>query len=232
MENSSDSVGELFLVPTPIGNIEDITLRAISVLKSVDVVACEDKRETGKLLKLLDIKANKLISYHNFNERNSSLGIIQLIENGNKVALVSDAGYPLVSDPGYDLIKQCKLNDIKITPLPGASAILPALVASGLNTDSFVFLGFPPQKKGRKTFIEKAVSYDKTVIMYESPHKIIKLLQNLSEILEVDRKVSIAREISKMFEEYILDSPQNIIEYLEKNNKVKGEFVVLIERKQ
>ncbi len=223
--------GELFIVPTPIGNIEDITLRALNVLKSVDIIACEDKRETGKLLKLLEINAKKLISYHNFNERNSSLGIIQLIENGNKVALVSDAGYPLVSDPGYDLIKQCKLSNIKITPLPGASAILPALVASGLSTDSFVFLGFPPQKKGRKTFVEKAITYDKTVILYESPHKIIRLLTTLSEILEEDRKVSIAREISKMFEEYLLDTPKNLIDYLEKNNKVKGEFVVLIERK-
>lgn len=223
--------GKLFIIPTPIGNIEDITLRALKTLKDVDVIACEDKRVTSKLLKLLEIKDKRLISYHNYNEVNSANGIIGLLNQGNNIGLVSDAGYPLISDPGYSLVQICKENKIEITPLPGPSAILPALVGCGFESDSFVFLGFPPQKKGRNTFIDKAIDFSQTVILFESPHRIIKLLQQLDEKLE-GRKVGIAREISKIYEEFIVNSPLNLISYLNDNNKVKGEFVVLIERKK
>lgn len=221
--------GKLFVIPTPIGNIEDITLRAIKTLKNVDLIACEDKRVTSKLLTLLDIKDKRLISYHNHNEINSASGILALLKEGKNIGLVSDAGYPLVSDPGYNLIKLCRENEIEISPLPGPSAILPALVGSGFESDSFVFLGFPPQKKGRNTFIDKAINFSQTVILFESPHRIIKLLEQLSEKL-IDRKVGIAREISKIYEEFIIDTPLNLINYLTDNNKIKGEFVVLIER--
>jgi 16S rRNA (cytidine1402-2'-O)-methyltransferase len=221
--------GKLFVIPTPIGNIDDITLRAIKTIKNVDVIACEDKRVTSKLLNLLDIKDKRLISYHNHNEINSASGILILLKDGKNIGLVSDAGYPLISDPGYNLIKLCRENEIEICPLPGPSAILPALVGSGFESDSFVFLGFPPQKKGRNTFLDNAINFSQTVILFESPHRIIKLLEQLNEKL-IERKVGIAREISKIYEEFIIDTPINLISYLTDNNKIKGEFVVLIER--
>lgn len=224
--------GKLYLVPTPIGNLEDISLRAINVLKSVDIIACEDTRNTGKLIKLLEIPNKRLIAYHNFNEQNSAKGIIDLLKNRNNIALVSDAGYPLVSDPGYNLVNLAKEESIEIIAIPGSSALIPALASSGFETNAFAFLGFPPAKKGRKTFLNNAVNYNITIILYESPHKIIRLLTELSELLEADRKVSISREISKIHEEHIQDNPKNLITYLEKENKVKGEFVVVIERKK
>lgn len=224
--------GKLYLVPTPIGNLEDISLRAINILKFVDIIACEDTRNTGKLLKLLEISNKKLITYHNFNEQNSSKGIIELLIEGKNVALVSDAGYPLISDPGYHLVKNINENNLQIISLPGSSALIPALVSSGFETNSFLFLGFPPAKKGRKTFLSDAINYIHTIVLYESPHKIIRLLKELAELLEPNRKVSISREISKIHEEHIQDFPLKIVEYLEKNNKVKGEFVVVIESKK
>lgn len=224
-------IGKLYLIPTPIGNLEDISLRAINTLKSVDIIACEDTRNTGKLLKLLDIPQKKLFAYHNFNESNSAKGIVEQLKEGKNVGLVSDAGYPLISDPGYSVVNLAKENSIEVVALPGSSALIPALAASGFETDSFIFLGFPPAKKGRKSFVTKASSNIYTTILYESPHKIIRLLAELSEVLD-ERRVSVSREISKVYEEHIQDLPINIIKYLEKENKVKGEFVVVIERKK
>ena len=221
--------GKLYLIPTPIGNLEDISFRAVNILKNVDIIACEDTRNTGKLLKLLEIPPKKLFAYHNFNEHNSAKGIIEQLKEGKNVGLVSDAGYPLISDPGYNLVNLAKENSIEVVALRGSSALIPALAASGFETDSFIFLGFPPAKKGRKSFIQKATINYCTTILYESPHKIIRLLGELDEVLD-DRRVSVSREISKVYEQHIQGKPKMIIEYLEKENKVKGEFVVVIER--
>jgi len=221
--------GILHIVPTPIGNLDDITIRAVKVLSDVDIIACEDTRHTGNLLKSLSIIPKKLISYHEHNEKQRANEIIQEIKSGNSVALVTDAGTPLISDPGFPLIKLAVENDVKIISLPGATAFVPALSSSGFPTNSFVFLGFPPQKKGRATFLKKLDSINETIILYESTHRIIKLLDELINLFGESRQICIAREISKIHEEYIRGSALQCKEYLLKNNKVKGEFVVVID---
>lgn len=220
----------LYIVPTPIGNLQDITLRAINILKEVDIIACEDTRKSGLLLKTLDIlSANRLCSYHDYNEYERSIEIINEIKNGKSVALISDAGTPCISDPGYKLVCNAKENNIKIISLPGATAFVPALVSSGMAVHSFVFLGFPPQKKGRKTFLLNAINSEHTTILYESSHRILKLIKELSQ-LDNNRNIFISREISKIYEEHISFTTTQFL-----NNEIKitekGEFVVIIKAK-
>ncbi len=223
----------LYLVPTPIGNVEDITLRAINILQNADIIACEDTRHTGVLLKLLDKITNnkKLISYFDHNESERSSYLIKEIINGRSVALVSDAGTPCISDPGYKIVSAAVQNNIKIVPLPGATAFVPALIASGFAVHNFTFLGFPPQKKGRQTFLTNALESSNTIILYESSHRIIKLLNEIALIASQSgqkRNIFVAREISKLYEEQIRFSTDDFL-----NNQVvvvtKGEFVVIIE---
>ena len=218
----------LYIVPTPIGNLEDITVRAINVLKNVDIIACEDTRRSGLLLKSLEISHSaQLHSYYDFNEETKSVALIAQILNGKSVALISDAGTPCISDPGYKLVNKAIEKGIKIISLPGATAFVPALVASGFAVHSFTFLGFPPQKKGRSTFLKNALNSSNTVILYESSHRVLKLISEISQI-DNNRNICIGREISKIFEEYIRF---NTSDFAEEKIKIteKGEFVIIIQ---
>lgn len=219
----------LFLVPTPIGNLEDITIRALKIMTNADILACEDTRRTGNLLKHYSIHANKLESYHEHNEKERSIQLVQKILSGKSVALVTDAGSPAISDPAFRLVREAIDKNVEIIPLPGPTAFIPALTASGLPVNKFKFFGFPPQKKGRKTFIETLADENCTMILYESPYRIPKLLLQLSEVLGKDRKICIAREITKIHEEFIRGDIQSCLEKLSNRSTVKGEFVVLIE---
>ncbi len=221
----------LYLVPTPIGNLEDITLRALRTLAEVDIVACEDTRTTGQLLKLLGIKAKSVESYHDHNEKVKSDYLISKILNGQSVALVSDAGSPIISDPGWRLVQSAIQSNVEIIPLPGATAFVPALSASGLATDEFCFLGFPPQKKGRKTFLERISQIDMSIVVYESPHRIAKFVDELIATCGAERQICVAREITKIYEEFIRGTAIEVKDYIAKNN-LKGEIVVIIEGKQ
>jgi 16S rRNA (cytidine1402-2'-O)-methyltransferase len=221
----------LYIVPTPIGNLADISQRALDVLNNVDIVACEDTRRAGILFQQLKIQKSRFISYHIVNESERAANLIDEIKKGNSIALISDAGTPAISDPGYRIIKIAIENDIKVIPLPGATAFVPALAASGFATNKFAFLGFPPHKKGRKTFVKEALEIEFTVVLYESPHRVQKLINEIIEI-EPERNICIAREISKMFEEFIRGSALEIKDVLDKKDKIKGEFVVVIEGKK
>ena len=218
----------LYIVPTPIGNIEDITVRALKVLRSVDIIACEDTRHSGILLKLLEIPYKKLISYHEHNEQKRSEELVELIQKGNSIALISDAGTPCISDPGYRLVNFAREKEINVIALPGASASITALSGSGFPTDKFHFLGFPPQKKGRKTFIENLEKYSGTIILYESPYRVIKLLDELLQFFGEELEVSVAREISKIYEEYKIGKIADVKVFFEKKPSIKGEFVFLL----
>lgn len=222
----------LYIVPTPIGNLEDITQRAIKILSEADIIACEDTRHTGNLLKLLNVRYNKLLSYHEHNETERAEEIVVFIKSGKSVALVSDAGTPLISDPGYRVVTQAVSTGIKIIPLPGANAILPALVASGLPVHTFTFLGFIPQKKGRKTFLEQIEKSNHTCIFYESTHRIDRLLEEIKTIFELSRKVVIAKEISKFHENFIRTTVGTASEDMKKVSDNRGEFVILFEGKK
>jgi 16S rRNA (cytidine1402-2'-O)-methyltransferase len=221
----------LYLVPTPIGNLEDITLRAIKVLSNVDFIACEDTRNAGNLLKQLNINYKKLVSYHNYNENEKTVTIVNTILEGKSVALISDAGTPGISDPGYRLVNEAIKNKIKIIPLPGASALLPALTGSGFPIHKFTFAGFPPHKKGRKTFISAFKSYDSTIILYESPNRLHKLIDEIIEVFGTEIEVCIAREISKKFEEFIRGNVLEIKQNIDARQIVKGEIVVVFNPK-
>lgn len=217
--------GKLYLVATPIGNLEDITLRAIRILKEVDLIAAEDTRHTLKLLNHLEI-SKPMISCYRHNEDVKSNLIIEKLKQGNNIAIVSDAGTPGISDPGEEVVK-CAINeDIEIIPIPGACAAINALIASGIDTKEFIFLGFLPlNKKLRKIKLEEIKNSKKTIILYEAPHKILNTIKDLKEILE-DRQVVFAKEITKIHEEYIRG---NINEIEEKLKNPKGEFVIIIE---
>jgi len=220
-------MSKLYIVPTPIGNLKDITFRAIEVLKEVDLILCEDTRVSSKLLKHYNISTT-LKSYHQHNEHRIIDKIIkQLLENNYSYALISDAGTPGISDPGYLLIRECIKNEIDIENLPGATAFVPALINSGFPCDKFIFEGFLPHKKGRKSRLENLANQDRTIILYESPYRIIKLLKEIHEYFNNPR-VSISREITKLYEETIRGNPLEIVKTLEAK-KIKGEFVVLIE---
>ncbi len=225
----SESKTALYLVPTPIGNMEDITLRAIRILREVDLILAEDTRTTGLLLQKLEIK-NKLHSYHNFNEHKVVQGIVQRLLNGEVMALVSDAGTPAISDPGFLLVRECLKSDVKIECLPGPTAFVPALVKSGLAVDRFTFEGFLPHKKGRQTRLKELADEKRTMIFYESPHRIIKSLEQFTEYFGEDRLCSISREISKYYEETVNGTVKKVLEHF-KNHDPKGEFVMVIQGK-
>jgi len=222
--------GNLYLVPVPIGNLKDITLRALEVLKKVEVIAAEDTRITRSLLSHYQIKSGRLISLHKYNEKKRIPEILELLEQGNDIAVVSDAGSPGISDPASLLVQEAIEHQINIIPLPGATAIIPALTASGFNTDNFLFLGFLPLiNKHRKEKLNLVNNSVHTVILYEAPHRIKKTLTELSEYID-NRRICIAREITKIYEEFIRGSIQDIITQF--NIKEKGEFVIVIEGKK
>lgn len=222
---------KLFLVPTPIGNLEDITLRAIRVLGEVDAILAEDTRNTGKLLKHLSI-SKPLYSHHAHNEHAGVLGVIKMLESGKKLALVSDAGTPGISDPGYLLVKACLSKGIEIESLPGATALIPALVNSGFPTDRFIFEGFLPHKKGRQTRFKAMAQEERTIVLYESPHRIIKTLEQIVEFIGPDRQVLVAREITKLHEQMHRGTAEDVLKQFQNQpDKVRGEMVVIIEGK-
>lgn len=219
----------LYIVPTPIGNLKDITYRAIEVLKEVDLILAEDTRQTQKLLNHYGIE-KQMHSHHKFNEHQTTENIIKRLLSKEKIALVSDGGTPAISDPGFFLVRACLKANIEVQTLPGAVALIPALVNSGFATDKFIFEGFLPHKKGRKTRLKLLAEDSRTIIFYESPHRIIKTLEQIIEHFGAERKVSISREITKKFEETIRGTAKEILIIL-KNKKPKGEFVLVVEGK-
>jgi len=216
----------LYLVPTPIGNLRDITLRALDVLKEVNTILAEDTRTSSKLLKHYQIN-NTLESFHAFNEHKRLNQLIERLGQGETMALISDAGTPAISDPGFLLVRACNEYQIPVECLPGATALIPALVNSGLPSDRFVFEGFLPTKKGRKSRLEKIREESRTVILYESPHRLLKTLGQVGELLGNDRQASISRELTKVHEETINGSLAELLNYY-KNNTLKGELVIVI----
>ena len=221
---------KLFIVPTPIGNLEDITLRAINVLKSVDLILAEDTRTSGKLLKHFEI-GTQMYSHHMHNEHKTVQGIIQKLKMGTTIALISDAGTPAISDPGFLLTRACVENDIPVDCLPGATAFVPALVNSGLPNDKFVFEGFLPIKKGRQTRLLLLANEPRTIILYESPHKLLKTLAHFCEYFGEDRQISVSRELTKLFEETKRGTAKSVLDYYT-NKPPKGEIVIIVEGKK
>ncbi|CAI8324246.1 MAG: Ribosomal RNA small subunit methyltransferase I [Polaribacter sejongensis] len=222
-------MSKLYLVPTPIGNLEDITFRAIRVLKEVDFILAEDTRTSGKLLKHFEI-ATQMHSHHMHNEHKSIKGIVQRIQNGETCALISDAGTPAISDPGFLLTRACVENNIEVDCLPGATAFVPALVNSGLPNDKFIFEGFLPVKKGRQTRFLLLAAETRTMIFYESPHKLVKTLGHFIAYFGAERQVSVSRELTKMFEETIRGTTTEVLAHYT-NKPPKGEIVVIVEGK-
>ena len=218
----------LFLVGTPIGNLEDITLRALRVLKEVDVIACEDTRQTQKLLNHFSI-VTRTTSYHEHNEMIRAAELVKQIEEGASVALVTDAGMPGISDPGYRLVTLAIRHGVPVVPVPGASAFLAALVASGLPTDSFRFSGFLPAKRGeRRAALEGIRSSPRTQVFYEAPHRVVEALEDVGEVLGVGRQVVLAREVTKLHEEFLRGRAAEVLENLKAREAVKGEITLLI----
>lgn len=217
----------LFLVPTPIGNLQDITLRALEVLKSVDLIACEDTRTSGILLSHFDIKTPRM-SYHDHNERGRTPQLIEKMQAGQQIALISDAGSPGVSDPGFYLVRACIEAGIPVQALPGPTALIPALTISGLPTDRFVFEGFLPVKKGRQKRLSHLIEESRTMVFYESPHRIEKTLANFEDAFGADRQAAVVREISKTFEEATHGSLSELRKFFGDKNKIRGEFVIVV----
>jgi len=218
---------KLYLVPTPIGNLEDITLRAVNVLKSVDVILAEDTRTSGVLLKHLQI-SKPLQSYHIFNEHQTVQRLIAQLKSGKTLALVSDAGTPAISDPGFLLVRECIKNDIPVECLPGPTAFVPALVNSGLPADRFTFEGFLPHKKGRQTRLTELTTEERTMVFYESPHRLVKTLEQFAQVFGADRPACVSRELTKVFEENVRGTLQEIITYFAEKT-VKGEIVIVVQ---
>ena len=219
---------KLYLVPTPIGNLDDITLRAIKVLQSVDGILAEDTRTSGFLLKHLDI-TKPLFAHHAHNEHHGTAGAIKMLLAGKTLALISDAGTPAISDPGFLLVRECIKQGIAVDCLPGATAFVPALVNSGLPNDRFTFEGFLPVKKGRQTLLTALSKEERTMIFYESPHRLLKTLAQFAEYFGADRQASVSREISKMFEETQRGTLAEILAHYTKNEQtVKGEIVMIV----
>ena len=219
-------MGILYIVPTPVGNMEDMTMRAIRILKEADVVLAEDTRTSGLLLKHFGI-SKPLLSHHKFNEHGTSATIVERLLAGQTVALVSDAGTPGISDPGFFLVREAVRSGIEVQTLPGATAFVPALVSSGLPCDRFVFEGFLPQKKGRQSRIEALKDEERTIVFYESPYRVLKLLQQLAAVFGPDRQASACREISKIHEESVRGTLQELIAHFTETEP-RGEFVVVV----
>ena len=217
---------KLYIVPTPIGNLDDMTFRAVKVLKEVDLILAEDTRTSGKLLKHFDIGTH-MQSHHMHNEHKTVNQVIDRLKKGETIALISDAGTPAISDPGFLLTRACVQNNIEIECLPGATAFVPALVNSALPNDKFVFEGFLPPKKGRQTRLKLLAEETRTMIFYVSPHKLIKTLQQFSEYFGVERQVSVSRELTKMYEETIRGTVVEILKHFE-NKPPKGEIVLIV----
>lgn len=222
-------MSKLFLVPTPIGNLEDMTLRAIRVLKEADLILAEDTRNSGKLLKHFEINT-PMQSHHMHNEHKTVDGIVSRIKAGETIALISDAGTPAISDPGFLLTRACVEAGVEVDCLPGATAFVPALVNSGLPNDKFVFEGFLPVKKGRQTRLKILAEETRTMIFYESPHKLIKTLGNFAEYFGEDRRISVSREITKLHEETIRGTAAEVLKYYT-DHPPKGEIVIIVEGK-
>ena len=219
---------KLYLVPTPIGNLEDITLRAIRVLGEVDGILAEDTRNSGQLLKHLNI-SKPLYSHHAHNEHTGVPGVIKMLKEGKSLALISDAGTPGISDPGYLLVKACVDNGIEVESLPGATAFVPALVNSGFPTDSFVYEGFLPHKNGRQTRWKALAEEERTIVLYESPHRLVKALEQIIEFIAADRLVMVGRELSKMHEQMVRGTATEVLAYFTAHpDKVRGEIVIVI----
>ena len=219
-------MGKLFVVPTPVGNLEDMTFRAIRVLKEADLILAEDTRTSGILLKHFEIK-NAMVSHHKFNEHKTVEGIVNRIKAGETVALISDAGTPGISDPGFLVVRECVRNGIEVQCLPGATAFVPALVSSGLPNDRFCFEGFLPQKKGRQTRLKELSEETRTMIFYESPYRLVKTLEQFAEFFGAERECSVAREISKKFEEHKRGTLADVAAWY-KEHEPKGEFVIVV----
>lgn len=219
-------IGKLYIVPTPIGNLQDITYRAVELLKTVDIILAEDTRQTKKLTNHYGID-KMLWSHHKFNEHKATESLINRLKSGSNFALVSDGGTPGISDPGFFLVRACLENNIEVETLPGAVAFVPALINSGFPTDKFVFEGFLPHKKGRKTLLEQIALEKRTVILYESPHRIVKTLEQIVAYIGPTRPISISRELTKTFEETKRGTASELLAYFQKNSP-KGEFVVVI----
>ena len=223
-------MGKLFIVPTPIGNLEDMTFRAVKVLEAVDFILAEDTRTSGKLMKHFEI-TTQMHSHHMHNEHKTVDLIIKRIQNGETAALISDAGTPAISDPGFLLTRACVENNIEVDCLPGATAFVPALVNSGLPNDKFIFEGFLPVKKGRQTRLELIAEETRTMIFYESPHKLLKTLGHFSKYFGEERQISVSREISKMHEETIRGSLKEVENHFQEKAP-KGEIVIIVEGKK
>ena len=219
-------MGTLYIVPTPVGNMEDMTFRAIRILKEADLILAEDTRTSGILLKHYEIK-NTLLSHHKFNEHGTSAGIVNRLLAGENVALISDAGTPGISDPGFFLVREAVRAGVEVQCLPGATAFVPALVASGLPCDRFAFEGFLPQKKGRQTKLQSLVNEERTMIFYESPYRLLKTLQQFAEVYGEERQLSVCREISKIHEESVRGSLAEVIAHF-KEKEPKGEIVIIL----
>ena len=219
-------MSKLFVIPTPIGNLKDITYRAIEILKSVDLILAEDTRTSSKLLNHYEIDV-KTESFHMHNEHKKLDGIVKKILNGNEVAIISDAGTPGISDPGFLLVRACIQNEINIECLPGATAFVPALVNSGFPTDRFSFEGFLPVKKGRTKRLKELSISKKTMVFYESPHRVLKTLKDFGSYFSLENKISISRELTKIYEETFRGTIEEALKHFEKN-KPKGEFVIVL----
>lgn len=220
-------MAKLYVVPTPIGNLEDITLRAINVLKEVDFILAEDTRTTSHLLRHLGIE-KPMHSHHKFNEHATVARVAESIASGRNVALVSDAGTPGISDPGFLLVRKCVEEGIDVETLPGATALIPAVVQSGFPCDKFAFEGFLPQKKGRMKRIQELAQEERTLIFYESPYRVVKCLEQFAEVMGMERRVAVVREITKKFEQTVRGTLDEVIAHF-KEHEPKGEFVIVVE---
>lgn len=219
-------MGKLYVVPTPVGNLEDMTFRAIRILKEVDLILAEDTRTSGILLKHFEIK-KPMLSHHKFNEHKTVESVVNRIKGGETVALISDAGTPGISDPGFLVVRECVRNEITVECLPGATAFVPALVASGLPNDRFCFEGFLPQKKGRQTRLNRLTEETRTMIFYESPHRLVKALTQFMEFFGAERQASVSREISKMHEETVRGTLQELVAHFTEKEP-RGEIVIVV----
>ncbi|NDV83008.1 16S rRNA (cytidine(1402)-2'-O)-methyltransferase [Bacteroides sp. 51] len=219
-------MGKLYVVPTPVGNLEDMTFRAIRILKEVDFILAEDTRTSGILLKHFEIK-NSMYSHHKFNEHKTVENVVNRIKAGETAALISDAGTPGISDPGFLVVRECVRNGLEVECLPGATAFVPALVASGLPNDRFCFEGFLPQKKGRMTKLKSLVEEGRTMVFYESPHRLLKTLTQFAEYFGTDRQAAVSREISKLHEETVRGDLNELIEHFTRVEP-RGEIVIIV----